>query len=106
MRKINKRAVFFERLTKNGRGPSNYPTDSAGIPLRITQYIPMKLREITPDYLKKKEKNQGKNDVVCLPEMMTLFDCLSKNEYDKRLCIQQAKSLQNCYSAYMEMKKK
>lgn len=103
---VLKRAVFLERGMKNGRKPSRFPTDSAGQPLRITQYIPMKLKPVTVEALEEKASRVDKNDVVCLPEMMNLFDCLSKHEFDKNLCKLQATTLQTCYSNFLEAKKK
>lgn len=91
----NSRTIQHIRPRKNGRKPSNYPVDSCGVPLRITQVFPLKLQPIKLEQLiDKKEKI---TDVVCVPEMMKLFDCLSKHEFDKTKCVQQTKSLEQCY---------
>lgn len=89
------------KLRKNGREPSNFPTDGCGIPLRITRLFPMKLKEVTLDSL---ESNKRETDVVCIQEMMSLFDCFEKNEFDRKACEQQAKLLEHCYSTNMDRK--
>lgn len=99
---LNKR-IQFQRLRKNGRKPSNYPTDSAGIPLRITQMLSFKLPEITPESI---ELSKREKDVVCINEMMTLFDCFQKHEFDKTFCEKQAMALENCYSNFMTRRQK
>lgn len=100
MSKLNKRIQFI-KLRKNGREPSNFPTDGVGIPLRITRLFPMKLKEVTLDSL---ESNKKEKDVLCIQEMMNLFDCFEKNEFDRKACEQQAKVLEHCYSSSMDAK--
>lgn len=92
---LNKR-IQFMRPRANKRFPSNYPTDGCGIPLRITRYFPMKLKEVTLETLQ--EKKQG-SEPVCMHEMMSLFECFERNDFDKKLCQQQATALENCFSA-------
>lgn len=97
---LNKRIQFI-KLRKNGRRPSNYPIDGAGIPMRITRLFPMKLKEVTIESLEDKKRE---SDVVCIQELMSLFDCFEKNEFDRKSCLQQAKALENCYSTSQDMR--
>lgn len=95
---LNKR-IQFMRPRKNGRLPSNYPTDGCGIPLRITRLFPMKLKDVTIESLDKQKKQ---SDVVCLTEMMSLFDCFEKNEFNRAHCENFVTNLENCYTSYQK----
>lgn len=97
---INKR-VQFMRLRKNGRAPSNYPVDGCGVPMRITRMFPMKLKDVTLDKL---HEQRAVSDVACINEMMTLFDCFEKSDYNSVACQQQANLLEQCYTAHMAKK--
>lgn len=81
----------------NGRKPSNYPCDGVGIPLRITRLFPMKLKDVTIESLK--ESASKKNVVTCLPEMMSLFDCLEKHDFDKKACSECVAKLEDCHTS-------
>lgn len=85
------------RPRKNGRRPSNYPLDGCGIPLRITRLFPMKLKDVSIESLVE-EKNTS--DVVCLTEMMSLFDCFEKHEFNRSLCQKHVMALEHCYSSF------
>lgn len=100
MSKLNKRIQFI-KPKKNGREPSNFPTDGVGIPMRITRLFPMKLKEVTVSSL---ESTRKETDLFCIQEMMNLFDCFEKNEYDRKACEQQAKILENCYTTNQALK--
>lgn len=89
------------RPRANGRRPSSYPTDGVGMPLRITRLFPMKLKEVTVKTLKE-EKHE--TDVVCITQMMSLFDCFERNEFDRTLCKQHVDDLELCYSSYLKNK--
>lgn len=93
MSQLNKK-IQFMKLRGNGRRPSNWPLDGAGIPLRITRLFPMKLKEVSFD-TKKQE-----SDVVCLTEMMSLFDCFRDNDFAVTHCENQVKALKSCYSNF------
>lgn len=96
--KLNKRILHIRR-GQNGRRPSCYPLDGAGMPMRVTNYIPVKeLKDLSIESI---NKSKEVSDVVCLPEMMSLFDCLSKHEFDKNFCKEQSTILQNCYTNYV-----
>lgn len=97
---LNKR-IQFQKLRRNGRQPSNYPTDGVGIPLRITRHIDLTLPEVTPETIRDARKEK---DIVCMSEMMTLFDCFQKHEFDKNQCENQAKALEHCYKSYVTQK--
>ena len=94
---INKRVQFIGRK-RTGRTPSNAPLDGAGVPLRITRLFPMKLKDVTIESIE--GKKQGK-ETACMPEMMSLFECLERNEFNDKPCLGQAKTLENCYSTHM-----
>lgn len=94
---LNKRLQFI-KTRKNGRAPSNWPVDGCGIPLRVTRYIPMTLKEVTSKTL---EKGTRETDVVCISEMMSLFECFEKHEFQRGPCENFAKSLEQCYTANM-----
>lgn len=100
MSKLNKKIQFI-RLRANGREPSKFPTDGVGIPMRITRLFPLKLKEVTLSSL---ESNRKESDVFCIQEMMNLFDCFEKNEFDRKACEQQAKVLENCYTTNQSLK--
>lgn len=100
MSAINKR-IQFMRPRKNGRKPSNFPLDGCGIPLRITRLFPMKLKDVTIESLDRQKKE---TDVVCLTEMMSLFDCFEKNEFNRKHCENHVKSLENCFTSYRSRK--
>lgn len=90
------------RVAKNGRNPSNYPTDGVGVPLRITRMFPMKLKDVTLDKLKDK---RIESEVVCINELMSLFDCFENSDYNAKICQTQANLLEQCYSSHMLKKK-
>lgn len=73
----------------------NWPVDGCGIPMRITRYIPMKLKDVTDEYL---ERGTKESDVVCINEMMSLFECFEKHEFQREPCENFVKSLEQCYS--------
>lgn len=100
--KLNKKIQFIRR-GQNGRRPSNYPLDGAGVPMRITNFMPKTVPNITAESLQEKKKD---SDIVCLPEMMSLFNCLSQHEFDKFLCKEQALNLQNCYSNFVDSRER
>lgn len=93
---MNKR-IQFMRPRKNGRNPSNYPTDGVGMPLRITRLFPLKLKEVTLDKLQTKDKER---DVYCITEMMNLFDCFEKNDFDRTTCKQHVLALEHCVTSH------
>lgn len=85
------------RPRKNGRRPSNYPIDGAGVALRITRLFPMKLKDITIDDLNQKSKD---SQDTCINEMMALFDCFEKNDFDKAQCKQHVSALEHCVNSH------
>lgn len=89
------------RPRKNARLPGNYPTEGCGIPMRITRLFPMKLKDVTVASLKDSKKE---SDVICIPEMMSLFDCFEKNDFNTSVCQQQAKALEHCYTTHTARK--
>lgn len=97
---INKRIQFI-RPRKNGRVPGNYPQEGCGVPLRITRLFPMKLKDISVDKLK---EGQMEIDNVCNQEMMALFDCFEKNDFNAVICKQQAVALAQCHGSFMKKK--
>lgn len=99
---INKR-LHLKRIRANGREPSNYPTDGVGVPLRITRLFPMKLKDVTIDSLKKDKGIKG--DVVCIQEMMNLFNCFEKHDFERGPCLPSINALDNCYSSFTSKKK-
>lgn len=99
---INKR-IPLKRRRANGREPSNYPTDGVGIPMRITRLFPMKLKDVTVESLS--EKQTMKSDVVCIQEMMTLFDCFEKHDFERGPCQSSILALENCYSGFRSQKR-
>ncbi|CAN7941316.1 unnamed protein product [Ixodes hexagonus] len=64
---------------------------------------PIKFREVLPMELKDKVsgKKGKQSDVACLPEMMSLFACLSEKSYDSNNCPQEASAFQNCYNRFL-----
>lgn len=94
---LNKRIQFTIRLRKNGRRPSNFPLDGGGTPLRITRIFPMKLKEVSLDKL---EASKKESDVVCISEMMSLFDCYEKHDFTRGPCQQYISALEHCYSSF------
>jgi len=90
------------RPRRNGRLPSRFPTDGVGIPLRITRLFPMKLKDVT---IKSLEESKKESDLVCMTEMMSLFECLEKHDFDQKLCQQHANALEHCYSSFRAMKR-
>lgn len=103
MPSANKRIQFLLQTRKNGGKPSNYPTNGVGVPLRITRLFPMKLKDITIKDLE--EKQTRTSDVVCLTEMMSLFDCFERNEFDRSPCQQHVQALQKCHSGFIDEKR-
>lgn len=97
MKQVNKYFCHIRR-GRNGRKPSNYPYDSAGVPLRITNFTPNLISNPSIESIKKESKE---SNVVCLQEMMSLLDCLGQHEFDKNLCKQQSAKLQQCYQNFM-----
>lgn len=93
---LNKRLQFM-RPRGNGRRPSNFPLDGAGIPIRLTRLFPMKLKPVTIESL---QASKTETDVVCLTEMMSLFECFEKHEFDRSPCQQHVSALDHCYSKY------
>lgn len=57
----------------------------------------MKLKDVSVESLKEVKKLE---DVVCITEMMSLFDCFEKNDFDSRPCLQLSKALEDCYSNF------
>lgn len=90
------------RPRANGRAPSKFPTDGVGVPLRITRMFPMKLKDVT---IEKLEQQKRIDDKACIPEMMTLFDCLEKSEFNRQVCQSHVESLQSCYSNFLEKRR-
>lgn len=85
------------RPRANGRKPSNYPLDGCGIPMRITRLFPLKLKDVTVETL---EASRREDDVVCLTEMMSLFDCFEKHEFNRTPCQQHVLALEHCYKNF------
>lgn len=88
----------------NGRNPSNYPCDGAGVPLRITRVKELALPHVTIDSIMDKNKSL-KGDLACIPEMMTLFDCFEKHDFNRAQCKQQMQNLESCYSNHLTNKR-
>ncbi|XP_022672760.1 uncharacterized protein LOC111269140 [Varroa jacobsoni] len=63
----------------------------------VVRKIPF--REMLPMQLKDKVSGKKENSkgVACLPEMFTLFTCLSKTDFDTLKCPNEVKAFQLCY---------
>lgn len=96
---LNKKIQFI-RPRRNGREPSNWPVDGCGVPLRVTRYIPMKLKEVTPAYLEKGAKKES--SVFCIEEMMSVFECYEKHEFRREPCENFVQALEHCFSTNMD----
>lgn len=86
------------RPRKNGRRPSSYPTDGCGTPLRITRMFPMVLKDVSVDKIK---EQRPESNVVCISEMMALFECFEKSDFNANTCKLQADTLEQCYNNHM-----
>lgn len=97
---INKRIFLRER--KLGRRPANFPLDSGNYPMRITRRKEIQLAHISKQSIELLKKPE---DVACIAEMMTLFECFNLHDYDRNKCQQQAQNLENCYTKHMISKR-
>lgn len=99
---INKRIQFVYRIRKNGRRPSGWPLDGAGIPLRITRMFPLKLADKKLEHIEAADKTKER-DVSCMTEMMRLFECYERNEFDRAHCKAEIDKLNNCYEKFSKL---
>jgi len=67
----------------------------------LEQYHPF--REVRPLKLRNYVAGQGKGqkESPCIPQMMKLFECLQKNEYDQSHCSPQLEVFQDCYQKHL-----
>ncbi|CAN7951790.1 unnamed protein product [Ixodes pacificus] len=77
-----------DSLQGNGRWPAKPP-------IKFRELLPMELKD------KVSGKKGKSSDVACLPEMMTLFACLSEKNYDSNNCPQEASAFQSCYDRHL-----
>jgi len=57
----------------------------------------MKLKEVDIDNLKTSRKE---STVFCIPEMMSLFECYERHDFDPQRCMKQSEVLEKCYAAH------
>lgn len=63
----------------------------------------MKLKEVSLEKLQQKDKQ---DDLSCMNEMMTLFDCFEKNDFSSQLCQQHVSALEQCVNSHKNNKQK
>ena len=63
----------------------------------------MALKDVSLDKLK---EQRTESNVVCITEMMSLFDCFEKSDFNTENCQAQAATLEQCYASHMTAKVK
>ncbi|RWS01133.1 Coiled-coil-helix-coiled-coil-helix domain-containing protein 1-like protein [Dinothrombium tinctorium] len=67
----------------------------------------VKWKEVRPLKLRNTVTMRGTQDsnVVCISEMMNLFQCLEGNEFVEDNCVKETEAFRNCYQSYLNLKR-